>query len=90
MALPPLHLEMFSIRWNENGKLIFHNTDNRDTWNDDCNNEAFSPERIKQNFQIFDFVISDEDMKALDGIRNNMRYLTLGFLERTAQLSLSR
>ncbi|XP_069619221.1 aldo-keto reductase family 1 member C1-like isoform X3 [Ranitomeya imitator] len=39
--------------------------------------KSFSPERIKQNFQIFDFVISDEDMKALDGIHNNMRYLTL-------------
>ncbi|XP_073506340.1 aldo-keto reductase family 1 member C1-like [Phyllobates terribilis] len=38
--------------------------------------KSYSPERIKQNFQIFDFVISDEDMKTLDGIHNNMRYLT--------------
>ncbi|XP_069822783.1 aldo-keto reductase family 1 member C1-like [Dendropsophus ebraccatus] len=39
--------------------------------------KSFSPERIKQNFQVFDFELSDEDMKALDGANKNFRYLTL-------------
>ncbi|XP_056373648.1 estradiol 17 beta-dehydrogenase 5-like isoform X3 [Hyla sarda] len=37
--------------------------------------KSFTPERIKQNFQIFDFVLSDEDIKTLDGVNKNMRYL---------------
>ncbi|XP_044137465.1 aldo-keto reductase family 1 member C1-like isoform X2 [Bufo gargarizans] len=39
--------------------------------------KSFSPERIKQNFQIFDFELSDEDLKTLDGVNQNMRYLIL-------------
>ncbi|XP_075131477.1 prostaglandin F synthase 1-like [Leptodactylus fuscus] len=36
--------------------------------------KSFSPERMKQNFQVFDFHISPEDMKAIDGLNQNMRY----------------
>ncbi|XP_069822809.1 aldo-keto reductase family 1 member C1-like [Dendropsophus ebraccatus] len=39
--------------------------------------KSFSPERIKQNFQVFDFELSDEDVKTLDGVNKNFRYLTL-------------
>ncbi|XP_044133827.1 aldo-keto reductase family 1 member C1-like isoform X2 [Bufo gargarizans] len=39
--------------------------------------KSFSPERIKQNFQVFDFELSDEDMKALDGVNKNLRYLSI-------------
>ncbi|KAM4039939.1 aldo-keto reductase family 1 member C1-like [Anomaloglossus baeobatrachus] len=37
--------------------------------------KSFIPERIKQNFQVFDFELSDEDIKSLDGVNKNMRYL---------------
>ncbi|XP_073423576.1 aldo-keto reductase family 1 member C1-like isoform X2 [Dendrobates tinctorius] len=39
--------------------------------------KSFSPERIKQNVQVFDFELSDEDMKSLDGVNKNLRYLTV-------------
>ncbi|XP_072256250.1 aldo-keto reductase family 1 member C15-like isoform X2 [Pyxicephalus adspersus] len=39
--------------------------------------KSFTAERIKQNFQIFDFELSAEDMKRLDGINNNIRYFSL-------------
>ncbi|XP_077325251.1 aldo-keto reductase family 1 member C1-like [Lithobates pipiens] len=39
--------------------------------------KSFTPERIKQNFQLFDFELSCEDMKKLDGLNKNFRYLSL-------------
>ncbi|XP_075066572.1 aldo-keto reductase family 1 member C1-like isoform X2 [Mixophyes fleayi] len=39
--------------------------------------KSFSPARIKQNFQVFDFELSGEDMKSLDGVNKNIRYLSV-------------
>ncbi|CAI9612394.1 unnamed protein product, partial [Staurois parvus] len=39
--------------------------------------KSFTPERIKQNFQVFDFELSCEDMKKLDGLSKNVRYFSL-------------
>ncbi|XP_069822822.1 aldo-keto reductase family 1 member C3-like [Dendropsophus ebraccatus] len=38
--------------------------------------KSFTPARIKQNFQVFDFQLSDEEMKTLEGINKNMRYIS--------------
>ncbi|XP_063786681.1 aldo-keto reductase family 1 member C1-like [Pseudophryne corroboree] len=39
--------------------------------------KSFSPDRIKQNFQVFDFELSEEDMRSLDGVNKDMRYLSI-------------
>ncbi|XP_077449461.1 aldo-keto reductase family 1 member D1-like isoform X1 [Stigmatopora argus] len=39
--------------------------------------KSFRPHRIRENFQIFDFCISDEDMKAIDGLNKNIRFVEL-------------
>ncbi|KAG8542933.1 hypothetical protein GDO81_025785 [Engystomops pustulosus] len=43
--------------------------------------KSFTPARIKENFNIFDFELSEKDMKDLDGVNKNMRYLSLKIWE---------
>ncbi|XP_062067422.1 prostaglandin-E(2) 9-reductase-like [Lepus europaeus] len=38
--------------------------------------KSFTEKRIKENFQVFEFQLSSEDMKALDDLNQNLRYLT--------------
>ncbi|CAN2387174.1 aldo-keto reductase family 1 [Pristimantis euphronides] len=39
--------------------------------------KSFTPARIKQNYQVFDFQLSSEEMKTLDGLNKNFRYLSV-------------
>ncbi|XP_060052632.1 aldo-keto reductase family 1 member D1 isoform X2 [Erinaceus europaeus] len=39
--------------------------------------KSFNPERIQENFQIFDFCISEEDMKAIEALNKNIRFVEL-------------
>lgn len=39
--------------------------------------KSTSPEHIRQNFDIFDFVLSDEDMEEIAGLDNGHRFYTL-------------
>uniref|UniRef100_A0A8C2VLP9 Estradiol 17 beta-dehydrogenase 5-like n=1 Tax=Chinchilla lanigera TaxID=34839 RepID=A0A8C2VLP9_CHILA len=36
--------------------------------------KSFNKERLQENFQVFDFQLTPEDMKALDGLNRNIRY----------------
>ncbi|KAL0968014.1 hypothetical protein UPYG_G00261090 [Umbra pygmaea] len=39
--------------------------------------KSFSPQRIKENFQIFDFSLTEDEMKAIEGLNKNIRFVTL-------------
>uniref|UniRef100_A0A8C3YNW2 Aldo-keto reductase family 1 member C8 n=1 Tax=Catagonus wagneri TaxID=51154 RepID=A0A8C3YNW2_9CETA len=41
--------------------------------------KSFNEQRIKENFQVFDFELPPEDMKAIDGLNRNLRYFKLLF-----------
>ncbi|XP_040291425.1 prostaglandin-E(2) 9-reductase-like [Bufo bufo] len=37
--------------------------------------KSFKPERIKQNLEVFEFELSEEEMKSLNGLNQNRRYV---------------
>lgn len=39
--------------------------------------KSFSPKRIKENFEIFDFSLTDDEMKAIEGLNKNIRFVEL-------------
>ncbi|XP_072855898.2 aldo-keto reductase family 1 member C3-like [Pogona vitticeps] len=43
--------------------------------------KSFNKHRIEEQIQVFDFSLSEEDMKALDGINRNQKYLKDGLYD---------
>uniref|UniRef100_A0ABI7WJU3 NADP-dependent oxidoreductase domain-containing protein n=1 Tax=Felis catus TaxID=9685 RepID=A0ABI7WJU3_FELCA len=39
--------------------------------------KSFNPERIKENFQIFDFSLTEEEMKAIEALNKNVRFVEM-------------
>ncbi|XP_071778839.1 aldo-keto reductase family 1 member D1 isoform X3 [Centroberyx gerrardi] len=39
--------------------------------------KSFSPQRIKHNFQIFDFSLTEDEMKAIEALNKNIRFVEL-------------
>uniref|UniRef100_A0A4W4H6W6 NADP-dependent oxidoreductase domain-containing protein n=1 Tax=Electrophorus electricus TaxID=8005 RepID=A0A4W4H6W6_ELEEL len=39
--------------------------------------KSFSPKRIKENFEIFDFFLTDDEMRAIEGLNKNIRFVEL-------------
>nr|XP_035924301.1 aldo-keto reductase family 1 member C4-like isoform X2 [Halichoerus grypus] len=43
--------------------------------------KSFNEKRIQENFQVFDFQLTPEDMETLDGLNKNIRYFTDTFVK---------
>ncbi|XP_071066191.1 aldo-keto reductase family 1 member C1 [Dasypus novemcinctus] len=41
--------------------------------------KSFNEKRIKENMQVFEFHLTSEDMKVLDGLNRNLRYIVTQF-----------
>ncbi|XP_077025639.1 aldo-keto reductase family 1 member C1-like [Tamandua tetradactyla] len=41
--------------------------------------KSYNEKRIKENMQVFDFQLTPEDMKILDGVNRNLRYVNYDF-----------
>ena len=52
-----------------------------------CLTKSVKEERISSNFNIFDFKLDSEDLKAIDSLNNNVRILPLSW-DGLAQVSL--
>ncbi|XP_053574923.1 prostaglandin-E(2) 9-reductase [Bombina bombina] len=39
--------------------------------------KSYNPQRIKDNFQVFDFQLSQEDMETINGLNRNLRYVII-------------
>ncbi|XP_020139761.2 aldo-keto reductase family 1 member C3 [Microcebus murinus] len=42
--------------------------------------KSFTEQRIRENMQVFEFQLTSEDMKKLDGLNRNLRYITADFM----------
>uniref|UniRef100_A0A5F8AKL2 Aldo-keto reductase family 1, member C2 n=1 Tax=Macaca mulatta TaxID=9544 RepID=A0A5F8AKL2_MACMU len=42
--------------------------------------KSYTEQRIRENMKVFEFQLTSEDMKAIDGLDRNIRYLTLDIL----------
>ncbi|PWA24560.1 hypothetical protein CCH79_00011723 [Gambusia affinis] len=49
--------------------------------------KSYNPERIKHNFQIFDFSLTEEEMKAIEALNKNIRFVELLMLSRLGFVS---
>ncbi|KAE8613380.1 hypothetical protein XENTR_v10007697 [Xenopus tropicalis] len=47
--------------------------------------KSFNPDRMKQNLEVFDFQLSQEEMAAIDGLNKNMRYWSFSEWEKHPQ-----
>lgn len=39
--------------------------------------KSFNPERIKENFQVFDFSLTEDDMNKIEALNKNTRFVEL-------------